>query len=273
MPTVDTSELIDSAEVARLLNLSHRNSVSTYLRRYPDFPRPAVVRGDGRINLWLRAEILEWRPATGGPSEQEQAADRHRRALIDAARELMATKPVSEISIREIAERANLPHTLIYRHIGSKDDLERAVIEQVEAELAEVLATGPDPVDNVGDLLHVLYANSASLRILVYALQTDRGRAQYGQAAPAMSTILRALHERSHPVSGSPEVTMPPISPEVAVGAAAAMIVGWVAFQPRISVGTGIHEAPVADLVAITKAILDAGGRQAAGPAHDHPAD
>jgi glutathione-regulated potassium-efflux system ancillary protein KefG len=60
-PTVDTDDLIDSQEVADLLGLSHRNSVSTYLRRYDDFPRPVVERGGGRTRLWLRTDIVTWR--------------------------------------------------------------------------------------------------------------------------------------------------------------------------------------------------------------------
>jgi glutathione-regulated potassium-efflux system ancillary protein KefG len=59
-PRVDTEDLIDSQEVAEILGLSHRNSVSTYLRRYDDFPRPIVERGGGRTRLWLRTTIVSW---------------------------------------------------------------------------------------------------------------------------------------------------------------------------------------------------------------------
>lgn len=59
-PKVDTDDLIDSQEVADLLGLSHRNSVSTYLHRYEDFPRPIIERGGGRTRLWDRSVVLEW---------------------------------------------------------------------------------------------------------------------------------------------------------------------------------------------------------------------
>jgi glutathione-regulated potassium-efflux system ancillary protein KefG len=61
VPSVDTGDLIDAHEVAELLGLSHRNSVSLYQRRYPDMPRPVVERGGGRTKLWLRSEIERWR--------------------------------------------------------------------------------------------------------------------------------------------------------------------------------------------------------------------
>lgn len=60
-PTVDTDDLIDSQEVADLLGLSHRNSVSTYLHRYDDFPRPVIERGGGRTKLWLRSSVARWK--------------------------------------------------------------------------------------------------------------------------------------------------------------------------------------------------------------------
>ncbi len=36
------------------------SSVSTYRRRYPDFPAPVVDMGAGRCLLWLRADVEAW---------------------------------------------------------------------------------------------------------------------------------------------------------------------------------------------------------------------
>ena len=59
-PLVNTEELVSAADVAEMLGLSHYNSVTTYLKRYPDFPRPVVDRSRGRIRLWLRQDIRQW---------------------------------------------------------------------------------------------------------------------------------------------------------------------------------------------------------------------
>ena len=64
-PTVNTDDLIDSHGVAAVLGLTHYNSVSTYLRRYPDMPRPVVEFGGGRTRLWLRSEVVVWAQGTG----------------------------------------------------------------------------------------------------------------------------------------------------------------------------------------------------------------
>jgi len=57
---VVVDQLIDAHDVARILGLAHRNTVSQYQRRWPDMPRPVVDLGFGRPKLWLRPEIERW---------------------------------------------------------------------------------------------------------------------------------------------------------------------------------------------------------------------
>ena len=61
VPKVETDDLIGAAEVAKILGLAHHNSVTTYLHRYDDFPRPVVDLSESRIRLWLRPDIVSWR--------------------------------------------------------------------------------------------------------------------------------------------------------------------------------------------------------------------
>jgi predicted DNA-binding transcriptional regulator AlpA len=60
-PKVNTEDLISAKDVALILGLSHYNTVTTYLRRYEDFPRPVVDLSGGRIRLWLRQDIEAWK--------------------------------------------------------------------------------------------------------------------------------------------------------------------------------------------------------------------
>ena len=57
---IDIEDLIDATDVARLLGLTHANSVHLYLRRYADMPRPVVDRGPKRAKLWLKSEMEAW---------------------------------------------------------------------------------------------------------------------------------------------------------------------------------------------------------------------
>jgi glutathione-regulated potassium-efflux system ancillary protein KefG len=60
MPLIATEDLIDAQEVASMLGLSQRNSVSLYLKKYVDMPRPVIDLGPNRPHLWLRPEIEKW---------------------------------------------------------------------------------------------------------------------------------------------------------------------------------------------------------------------
>ena len=55
---IDPDDLIDAEGVAEILGLSSRNAVAVYRGRYPDFPVPAVERGQCR--LWLQQDIRSW---------------------------------------------------------------------------------------------------------------------------------------------------------------------------------------------------------------------
>jgi glutathione-regulated potassium-efflux system ancillary protein KefG len=57
---VDVDDLIDTQDVARILGLAHRNTVSEYQAKYAEMPRPVIDLGRGRSRLWLRHEVERW---------------------------------------------------------------------------------------------------------------------------------------------------------------------------------------------------------------------
>lgn len=64
--------------------------------------------------------------------------------LFDAARDLLAEKSASELTVREIAARAGVQHTLIARHFGSRDALLALVVSETLARFAVAVETAPD---------------------------------------------------------------------------------------------------------------------------------
>jgi len=60
---VDPDDLIGAAEVQAILRLSHPSSVTTYLKRYVDFPQPVVDLTSSRVRLWRRQDIIRWHNA------------------------------------------------------------------------------------------------------------------------------------------------------------------------------------------------------------------
>jgi hypothetical protein len=57
---LDPSDLVGAAEVSRILGLSHATSVTTYLHRYEDFPKPVIDVSSSHARLWSRQDIERW---------------------------------------------------------------------------------------------------------------------------------------------------------------------------------------------------------------------
>ena len=57
---VDLDDLVDVGCVAELLGLAHKNSVTTYMRRYLDFPLPVLEFAEGKCRAWHRQDIENW---------------------------------------------------------------------------------------------------------------------------------------------------------------------------------------------------------------------
>lgn len=71
---VSLTDLLDAKEVAAVLGLSHRNSVTTYTRKYADFPAPVFAKG--RCRLWARQDIVGWRRSRAGRSRSDASEAR-----------------------------------------------------------------------------------------------------------------------------------------------------------------------------------------------------
>jgi AcrR family transcriptional regulator len=136
MALVETEDLIDNHQLARVLGLKHVTSVSTYLARYHDMPRPVVVCGNGRIRLWSRSAVVQWkqsRTPSNAPSDQPdpdgpRPPSGTRDRLIEAAIEFFVTKGYADTTVQEIANRAGLTTGAIYANFdGKRELLERAL--------------------------------------------------------------------------------------------------------------------------------------------------
>ncbi len=57
---MDPDDLIGASDVSAVLGLSHPSSVTTYLKRYSDFPKPVVDLSGSRVRLWKRQDIEQW---------------------------------------------------------------------------------------------------------------------------------------------------------------------------------------------------------------------
>jgi AcrR family transcriptional regulator len=84
---------------------------------------------------------------------QAERTSATRRALLDAARVQFAEKGFTGTGREQVAAAAGVTRGALYHHFGTKEGLFRAVVEELEAGLAEQVATaamaGADPVDEL----------------------------------------------------------------------------------------------------------------------------
>lgn len=78
-----------------------------------------------------------------------QQRDRTRATLVRVGRQLFATRGYADVGLAEIVTTAGVTKGALYHHFDSKSALFRAVLEQVQAEVADAVegtaVAGPDP--------------------------------------------------------------------------------------------------------------------------------
>ncbi len=224
---VDSEDLLDTSQVAALLGLSHRNSVGTYMNRYPDFPAPVVVRP--RVKLWRVQDIEAWQQ--GEPDKPPGDSDGPRAAILTAARRLMRQCPAGEVSVREIAAAAGVSHVVIYRYFDGKEHLRRAVVEEVIAEVTARTQTGDDGEQTVRRAVEAALDVSPDFRILAFSVLTGDSRSAFG-TPPVMTALLQRL--RAQQWQG-------PLSDQEVVALLGALVLGWGTYEQWIREATGLE--------------------------------
>jgi AcrR family transcriptional regulator len=166
---------------------------------------------------------------TGHPRTQAERREQTRTALLGAARELFAERGFAAAGREDIVERAGVTRGALYHHFASKEELFRAVYEQVEDELCgatiAAAAASDDPVEQLrrgshsfldaastpevrrivlldapavlpGDVRREL-SERYGLGLVRAALQAteDAGRLRIGPVALLAPVVLAALHE------------------------------------------------------------------------------
>lgn len=114
--------------------------------------------------------------ATGGAAQERTGRRLDRATIVSAGLELAATPGTASISIRDLGTRLGTDPTAIYRHFRSKDDLMRALLDEVITR--SVVAVTTDPAEWQERLRQLA---AATLRLFV----------QYpaiGQEAPVLTT-------------------------------------------------------------------------------------
>jgi TetR/AcrR family tetracycline transcriptional repressor len=72
--------------------------------------------------------------------------------IVDAARRIVEADGVDAVSMRKVAAEVGLAPTAIYWHVGSRDDLLHAVLDEMVADLPPIRARGTGPRDRIASV-------------------------------------------------------------------------------------------------------------------------
>ncbi len=154
-----------------------------------------------------------------------RGAEAVRSALISAVNQLTAERTPRTVTVREIAELAQVNPGLVHRYFGSKDRLIREATEQLAGVTAPTAESGDEVRDSVGPLFEKLVSESAMVRTLGSALLEGAEVAELrsGHASAMETGLRRAISEiQERPTQ---------VKPQIMVAAIASTMLGWVVFS------------------------------------------
>jgi AcrR family transcriptional regulator len=137
-------------------------------------------------------------------SHRPRGRDQIRAALIASTLALLEEEGL-DISIRQIAERANVPHSVIGRYFGSKDELIRSAIDSTlpaDQEMASHLQTAEQAAIEAFDSV---FERPERIRILTQLLQAGMTPREIRSEAPVLAALVK-LVEAEQPAHADPRI-------------------------------------------------------------------
>jgi AcrR family transcriptional regulator len=158
--------------------------------------------------------------------------------ILDAAERLFAELGPVNVSIRDIAAEAGLPHSAIYRYFDSKDEVLRQVVVRGRARQVERdRAAGPS---TKGAIEWIMAHNRAyALVVARLALQGETTSSlgmDPGENSARQSLDTLAALERQHPFELRRDH-----DPQVVMAALMALTMGYVACEEWVLDAVGLH--------------------------------
>lgn len=138
------------------------------------------------------------------PNPRPRGRDQIRSALIASTLELLESQGL-DISIRQIAERADVPHSVIGRYFGSKDELIRSAIDSTlpaDQEMAAHLETAEQAAL---ESFNSVFDRPERIRILTQLLQAGMPPREIRSEAPLLARLVK-LVEAEEPTYADPRI-------------------------------------------------------------------
>ena len=193
-----------------------------------------------------------------------RAPEEIRAVLVAATVELLSEGPAGDVTVRAIAGRAGVQHSLITRHFTSKDELVAVALGQLAAEYRQVVDGGDGPADGYLRALDHLRANPTA----AVAMATG-GSARAG-GSPEDRFPGYAAHLHQIVAAGAPDDE----HTRLVAGVTMALVAGWTFLEPIVLAAADLEhlepDAVQAEIAGIVTRLIQREA-EAADPARPDP--
>jgi AcrR family transcriptional regulator len=177
-------------------------------------------------------------------------------ALLEAASRHFAARG-SRASLRDIAADAGVNLGLVHRHVGSKEQLLRAVLSAQSEVAVGLVSRAGSAAGGVRRIFEHTTRSGRGVRILAAHLLDGEADAVRRDETP----VLDALRALPHPAGGDER--------DVSLLAALAMTYGWTVFGDQLAAGFGVRQGDRARLdAALAEVVERVAAGHAAGAEH-----
>ena len=163
-------------------------------------------------------------PASTRRRAPNRTPDEIRSILVDATVELLSEQPVGAVTVRAIAARAGVQHSLITRHFTSKDELVAVALARLTAAYREDVEAGDDATDGYLRALDHMRANPTA------AVAMAAGGSARAGSTPAVRFPGYAAHVEQIVAGGAPDDD----HTRLVAGVAMSLVAGWAFLEPLV---------------------------------------
>jgi AcrR family transcriptional regulator len=164
-------------------------------------------------------------------------------AILQATEELLPKHNPSEISLRQIAEAANINYSLIHRYFGTKESVIMAAHERMLSKVGEQFSA-VDRIDgNIGVLFKISGQNVSRRTLLARAMLDGADPHLIRHHFPIMHQLIDLLRKKKSETENPSEY-----DPETLAAFFAGSALGWFFFEPVLLASTGLDKKDKAEV-------------------------
>jgi AcrR family transcriptional regulator len=176
-------------------------------------------------------------------------------AILDAAEDLFSRRDPSQVTVREIAEKAGVTHPLVHQYVGSKKEVLAAVVKRGAPYRQEIMSAHPDFQEAMPLLFDDVLTHRVHTRSIVRSAMDGVEYAPFEDRLKSGQMLLE-LARKATEQGLKRRRPLEVVDPRVALAASVALAYGWVATQDWLVQIFDLEEADATEVEAQIKAIL-----------------